>query len=157
LGGFSYFGNPLGVVSRLFGAHRGIEQDARGLTPLGRRLIKRLIARGVWIDLTHASDAALTELVPMVEAAAQPVLLTHAMLRRHRKVERASSDELLRAVARSGGIVGLLPSEDGFDAPKGRACPPGCTEDACAHGVNAFVAVWADAVRSVGAEAVMLG
>jgi microsomal dipeptidase-like Zn-dependent dipeptidase len=157
LPGSSYLGNPLGLAARALDAQGEIERSARGLTPLGRRLIERLIARGVWIDLTHASDAALTEMVPLARAAGQPLLVTHAMLRRHRPVERATSDELLRAIAASGGIVGLLPSEDGFDSPKGRLCPPGCSAEACAHGANAFAAVWADAARIVGAEAVMLG
>ena len=157
LAGTSYLANPLGVATRLLDTHDGIEVDARGLTPMGRRLITRLLARGVWIDLTHASDAALTEILPMVRAAGQPLLVTHAMLRRHRPIERATSDELLAAVAASGGVVGLLPSEDAFDSPKGRICPPGCAAEACAHGVNGFAAVWADAARSVGPEAVMLG
>ena len=157
LGGSSYLGNPLGVAARLFDAQGGIERGARGLTPLGRRLIAELLARGVWIDLTHASDAALTEIVPMVRAAGQPLLVSHAILRRHKPHERATSDELLKAVAASGGIVGLVPSEDAFHLPEGRLCPPGCSAEACEHGVNAFAAVWADAARLLGAEAVMLG
>jgi microsomal dipeptidase-like Zn-dependent dipeptidase len=157
IGGFSYLANPLGVAARLLDAHAGLERDTRGLTPLGRRLVEKLVARGVWIDLSHASDAALAELVPIVQAAEQPLLVTHTMLRRHHPAERATSDELLKAVAASGGIVGLMPSEDAFDAPEGRLCPPGCTAEACARGANAFAAVWADAARLLGAEAVMLG
>jgi microsomal dipeptidase-like Zn-dependent dipeptidase len=157
LAGTSYLANPLGVAERLLDAQGKIEVSARGLTPLGRRLIAKLAARGVWIDLTHASDAALAHIVPMARAAGQPLLVTHAMLRRHRAIERATSDELLSEIAASGGIVGLLPSEDAFEAPKGRICPSGCAAEACEHGVNAFAAVWADAARSLGADAVMLG
>jgi microsomal dipeptidase-like Zn-dependent dipeptidase len=157
LGGSSYLGNPLGVASRLFEPRGSLERSSRGLTPLGRRLISKLLARGVWIDLTHASDAALTQIVPMVRAAGQPLLVSHAILRRHRPVERATSDDLLREVASSGGVVGLVPSEDSFNSPRGRICPPGCSAEACEHGVNAFAAVWADAARLLGADAVMLG
>jgi microsomal dipeptidase-like Zn-dependent dipeptidase len=157
LGGASYLANPLGVVARAGEPRGGIERRTRGLTPLGRRLITKLLARGVWIDLTHASDAALTEIVPMARAAGQPLLVSHAMLRRHRAIERATSDDLLRAIAASGGIVGLVPSEDAFKSPKGRLCPRGCSAEACSRGVNAFAAVWADAARLLGSEAVMLG
>jgi microsomal dipeptidase-like Zn-dependent dipeptidase len=157
LGGVSYFANPLGVVARALEPSGGIERSARGLTPLGRTLIKKLLARGVWIDLTHASDAALTEIVPMARAAGQPLLVSHAMLRRHRAIERATSDDLLRAIASSGGILGLVPSEDAFKSPEGRLCPRGCSAEACSQGVNAFAAVWVDAARLLGAEAVMLG
>lgn len=157
ISGTSYLANPLGVASRLLDPRGEIERSSRGLTPLGRRLITKLLARGVWMDLTHASDAALAEIVPMVRAAGQPLLVSHAIMRRHRRMERATSDDILREVAASGGVVGLLPSEDAFDSPKGRLCPKGCSAEACAYGVNAFAAVWADAARMLGAEAVMLG
>lgn len=157
LAGTSYLANPLGVAARLFDAKGPIDRGARGLTPLGRRLLASLMARGVWIDLTHAADAALTAMVPLVRAAGQPLLLTHAMLRRHRPIERATSDSLLRDVAASGGIVGLVPTEDAFDSPAGRLCPPGCSAAACSQGVNGFAAVWSDAARILGPEAVMLG
>jgi microsomal dipeptidase-like Zn-dependent dipeptidase len=157
MGGSSYFGNPLGVAGRLLEARGEIERGARGLTPLGRRLIAKLTARGVWIDLTHASDAAVAEMAPMLRDAGQPLLVTHALLRRHRPIERATSDELLKAIAATGGVIGLIPSEEAFNSPEGRRCPPGCSAEACEHGVNAFAAVWADAARLAGAEAVMLG
>jgi membrane dipeptidase len=155
--GFQYLSNPLGVAARLLEIHEGIEKNPRGLAPLGRRLVAELLARGVWIDFTHASDAAVREILPMVRAAGQPVLITHAVLRRHRPAERSTSDEMLQAVQASGGIVGLLPSEDAFESPPDRLCLPGCTAEACEHGVNGFAAVWADAARRVGADAVMLG
>lgn len=157
LGGISYLANPLGIASRALEPRGKMEVSSRGLTPLGRRLITNLLARGVWIDLSHASDAALRSIVPMARAAGQPLLVTHAILRQHRAIERATSDALLREVASSGGIVGLVPSEDAFQSPSGRLCPPGCSAEACEHGVNAFAAVWADAARAVGAESVMLG
>ena len=94
LDGFQYVANPLGVVDQLLDPHHddhGLQVNRRGLSPLGRRLAVELIARGVWIDLTHASDASLTDLVPMLERAGHPLLLTHAQLRTRHPVERATS------------------------------------------------------------------
>ena len=162
LDGFQYLANPLGVVDQLLD-HRhdeqGIEVNRRGLSPLGRRLAVELIARGVWIDLTHASDASLTDLVPMLERAGQPLLLTHAQLRTRHAAERATSETMLRRVAASGGVVGLLPSEDAFPnaAPAARFCPAGCSPEACRGSVHTFAEVVDEAAAILGPEAIALG
>lgn len=162
LDGFQYVANPLGVVDQLLDHHhdrRGVQVNRRGLSPLGRRLAVELIARGVWIDLTHASDASSSELVPMLERAGQPLLFTHAQLRSRHRVERATSEAMLRRVARSGGVVGLLPSEDAFPdaAPSKRFCPRGCRPEDCRGSVHVFAEVYVETAAIVGPEAIALG
>lgn len=162
LSGFQYFANPRGVIDQLLDAHadaEGIEVNRLGLTPLGKRLALELIARGVWIDLTHASDRTLRELVPIVEAADQPLLFTHTSLRSERPTERALSNAMLKRVAKSGGIVGLLPSEDAIEQAHGTAryCPKGCSAEACTTSVHAFAAMYTRVAKALGPDAVMLG
>jgi microsomal dipeptidase-like Zn-dependent dipeptidase len=155
--GFQLLANPLGLVDRLLDpSDREPPGSHRGLTPLGRRLAVELLRRGVWIDLTHASDAALDELVPLVEAAGQPLLFTHTPLRRFRAAERSLSDAMLARVAASGGLVGLLPSEDAFEDVAAR-CPVGCEPERCDESLHAFSRVWREAAAVVEPARVMLG
>ncbi|MEZ4443084.1 MAG: membrane dipeptidase [Polyangiaceae bacterium] len=162
LDGFQYVANPMGVVDQLLGGHHdadGTTVSRHGLSPLGRRLARELIARGMWLDLTHASDASFDELATLSESAGHPLLVTHAQLRRYRATERATSDRALRRIARSGGVIGLLPSEDALVDLEGEAppCPAGCSAEACAGGAHAFALAFRHAARLLPAEAISLG
>jgi microsomal dipeptidase-like Zn-dependent dipeptidase len=160
LDGYQFLANPRGIVDGLLDAHHdhaGVSHNPHGLTSLGRRLAVELIRRGVWIDLTHASDPSLDELASLMEQAGHPLLLTHAQLRRHRPAERATSDATLARVAASGGVVGLLPSEDAFARVNASHCPPGCSPEACRKSVHAFATAFTQAAAIVGEQALMLG
>ena len=81
---------------------------ATGLTRLGRDAVNRLEALHVVVDVAHA-DAATT--FDVVEAAARPVISSHAgaAAADDRGFARFLSDDELRAVASTGGVVGLWP------------------------------------------------
>ncbi len=161
MNGFQYLANPIEAADQLLDghAHHGVETNRQGLTPLGERLAIELVRRGVWLDLTHASDAALDKLVPIAGADGRPLLLTHATLRRDRPHERATSDAMLKAVARSRGLVGLLPSDDAFVVPSTDRtfCPRGCSLEACAKGIPALARAYSKMAAVAGAHRVLLG
>ncbi len=90
----------------------GVRVNPRGLTERGRQLVQGLLRRGVWIDFSHASDRAQADLRPLLDQAGQPHLFTHTMLREFYPGERGVSREQLQALAKSQGIVGVLPSQD---------------------------------------------
>lgn len=161
MNGFQYVANPMSVVDQLLDAHcdDGVETNRQGLTPLGERLAVELVERGVWLDMTHSSDEALKTLVPLAERAGQPLLFTHTSLRRHRPAERQLSDAMLLRVKKSGGIIGLLPSDDGFEVmtPARSLCPAGCSVEACRRGVPALATMYRRVGETIGYENVMLG
>lgn len=159
LNGYQYVANPLNLVDQLLDAHchDGVETNRQGLSPLGERLAVELVRRGVWLDLTHASDRSLATLVPIAEAAKQPLLFTHTTLRAHRPTERALSAAMLARVAKSDGIIGLLPSDDALETITPRFCPPGCEPTACAKGLPAFATMYQHVGQAIGFERVMLG
>jgi microsomal dipeptidase-like Zn-dependent dipeptidase len=155
LGGEQAIGNPLGLVDQLLDPHdrQGVSKNRRGLTSFGKRLLRELLRRGVWIDLSHTSDRALADMLPMLRAADQPPLVSHTTLRRHLPAERATSDALLREVRDRRGIVGLMPSAPLLGRIATR-CPETC--DSC-RGANAFATLYREVARVIGPEAVMLG
>jgi microsomal dipeptidase-like Zn-dependent dipeptidase len=161
LNGFQYLANPLNLVDQLLDAHcdHGIETNRQGLTPLGKRLAAELVKRGVWLDLTHASDEALQSLVPIAERAGQPLLFTHTTLRAYRPTERALSEAMLQRVAKSRGILGLLPSDDALETitTNPAFCPSGCSVEACQKGIHAFATMYERVGSAIGFDRVMLG
>lgn len=75
-----------------------------GLTPLGRDWVKQMEARGMLIDLAHASADTLRDVTSM---ATKPVVVSHTGVKGVCNNNRNLSDEQLRAVAATGGVIGV--------------------------------------------------
>src|SRR5574343_1775806 len=73
-----------------------------GLSPLGREVLAECNRLGIALDASHASDAALRDLI---ELSATPPLLTHSGVRAVCDHPRNIGDELLRALAARGGVI----------------------------------------------------
>jgi microsomal dipeptidase-like Zn-dependent dipeptidase len=84
------------------GSAHGIQQG--GLTPLGRELIGRLEGASVIVDLAHASARTIDDVLSM---ATRPVVASHTGVRGTADNARNLSDEQLRGIAATGGIVGI--------------------------------------------------
>ncbi len=79
-----------------------VPRDA-GLTPLGRRAIREMNDTGIVVDLTHVGYRTSRD---AVEASAQPVIISHANPRALADNPRNLPDDLIKAVAATGGVVG---------------------------------------------------
>jgi microsomal dipeptidase-like Zn-dependent dipeptidase len=88
--------------NELAGSMHGIKKG--GLTPLGRDVIRRMEARGMIVDIAHCSQKCVTEILAM---ARRPVVSSHGGVQATCKVNRNLSDEHIRGVARTGGIIGI--------------------------------------------------
>ncbi len=75
-----------------------------GLTPLGRQVVQRMEALGMVVDLAHASHAAVADVLAM---ATRPVVSSHGGVQATCKVNRNLTDDEVRAVARTGGVIGI--------------------------------------------------
>ena len=84
------------------GSAAGVEKG--GLTPLGREWVKQMEDRGMVIDLAHASPATLRDVAAMVT---KPVVVSHAGVKGTCDNNRNLSDDQLRAVAATGGVIGV--------------------------------------------------
>ena len=75
-----------------------------GLTGLGREVLAEMERLRVMVDVSHMSDEAFAD----VEAAAtRPFVASHSNCRAVCDVPRNLTDDQLRAVAQSGGVVGV--------------------------------------------------
>lgn len=80
-------------------------RNPKGLSKRGEALTDYAVSKGLLLDLTHASDRTALDLAARYPDL--PLLFTHQAARELTPCERTISNELLREVRRSGGLVGL--------------------------------------------------
>lgn len=81
------------------------ERTDSGLSDFGLRLIARLNALRLLVDCAHTGHRTSMD---AVEASSAPVVISHANARAVHDNARNIEDELIRAVAASGGLVGTV-------------------------------------------------
>jgi len=75
-----------------------------GLTSFGRRAVRRMNQLGLAVDVSHSSAQTALDVCAVSE---RPVLLTHGGARAVWDIPRMMPDEVLRAVAGTGGVIGI--------------------------------------------------
>ncbi|MEI9947631.1 MAG: membrane dipeptidase [Pseudomonadota bacterium] len=83
------------------------ESKPFGLTDKGRVFVRRAFALGLVVDVSHASDRALAEIVTLADDAHGVVVATHSNARALADHPRNLSDAQLRAIAATGGVIGV--------------------------------------------------
>ena len=78
--------------------------DKQGLTDLGREVVKRMESLGIAVDLAHVSPAAIDDVLAI---ATEPVVVSHGGLQSVCPGPRNLSDEHVRAIAATGGVIGI--------------------------------------------------
>ena len=76
----------------------------RGLTPFGHRVVERLNANRLMVDLSHSGERTCLD---AATASRQPISINHTGCRALNDVPRNKSDAELRLVASRGGFVGI--------------------------------------------------
>jgi membrane dipeptidase len=96
------------------------DPKAKGLSELGRAFVKRVHRAGAIIDVSHSSDATIADVVAIALEDGVPVVATHSNARALAPNRRNLTDDQLRAIAKTGGIVGVN-FHSPFLVPSGRA------------------------------------
>jgi membrane dipeptidase len=81
----------------------GVEQ-AGPLTAFGRHVVAAMNQLGILIDLSHVSEATSWD---ALDRSSRPVVFTHAHADAMTHHPRSKSDDLIRAVADGGGMIGV--------------------------------------------------
>jgi membrane dipeptidase len=90
--------------SNELGDAAGGEMLHGGLTPLGREVIAEMERAGVIVDLAHAAPATFADALAV---ARRPVVVSHAATEARGSHPRNLTDDQIRGVAETGGIVGI--------------------------------------------------
>lgn len=88
--------------SDVAGSMHGVKKG--GITPFGWQVIARMEELGMIVDIAHLSHQGLAELLPRVR---RPVVSSHGGVQATCKTNRNLSDDEIRAVARTSGIIGI--------------------------------------------------
>jgi membrane dipeptidase len=77
----------------------------RGLNDFGKRVIGEMNRLGMMVDVSHVSDPTFWDIV---NTSTKPVIATHSGCRAIANVARNLDDEMLRALAKTGGVCCVL-------------------------------------------------
>jgi membrane dipeptidase len=80
------------------------EERDGGLTDLGRAAVRRMNKVGMTIDVSHSSDRTACD---AIDASEGPILITHAGARALWNTKRMKPDDVLKACAEKGGLIGI--------------------------------------------------
>jgi len=75
-----------------------------GLTEFGKQVVRRMNALGMLVDVSHVSDATFRD---VLATTTKPVIASHSSCRALAHHPRNLTDAQLRAIARTGGVVGI--------------------------------------------------
>lgn len=86
----------------LAGSMHGTQKG--GLTDKGRAVVRRMEEMGMVVDIAHCSPACVADIIAI---ARRPVVSSHGGVQATCGVNRNLSDEQIRGVAATGGIIGV--------------------------------------------------
>jgi membrane dipeptidase len=75
-----------------------------GLTGFGEQVVKEMNKLGLVIDLSHAHDETFWD---VLRVSAAPVIASHSCCRALSEHHRNLTDDMLQALAKNGGVIGL--------------------------------------------------
>ena len=90
-----------------------------GLTGFGRSVVQEMNRLGMMVDISHVSDKTFFD---ALEVSRAPVIASHSSARAIANAPRNMTDDMLRAVAKSGGVV-MINYNAGFLSEAHRTAP----------------------------------
>lgn len=81
------------------------EPGNAGLSVLGKLLVEQLNVDRIVVDVAHGSERTMKE---GITASKAPVIISHSGCRALSDLPRLADDDTLRAMAKSGGVIGIM-------------------------------------------------
>jgi membrane dipeptidase len=88
-----------------------------GLNELGRQVVKEMNRLGMMVDISHVSDDTFWDVLEVSQA---PVLASHSSCRALTPIPRNMTDEMIKALAKKGGVIMINFGSDFVNAAHGR-------------------------------------
>lgn len=112
------------------------------LKPFGYQVVERMEELRILVDVSHLNDEGINDILSV---AKRPIVASHSNCRSVCDHSRNLSDDLIKKIARTGGVVGLT------------FCPPFVAKQSTHTSVEALVAHCRHLYKVGGAEVLALG
>lgn len=103
--GVRYMSPAWSVSTSWAGSSNDEVGQTRGLNDLGKSVIREMNRLGMMVDVSHVSDKTFWDII---ETSNKPIIATHSGCRALANVPRNLTDEMIRAIAKSGGVVSVI-------------------------------------------------
>ena len=98
--------SPAWSVSTSWAGSSGDEiGQTRGLNEFGKNVVREMNRLGMMVDVSHVSDKTFWDIVSI---STKPVVATHSACRAIVDVPRNLTDEMIQALAKTGGVVNVI-------------------------------------------------
>jgi len=98
--------SPAWSVSTSWAGSSGDEIGrTRGMNEFGKSVVREMNRLGMMVDVSHVSDPTFWDIV---NTSTAPVVATHSACRAIADVPRNLTDEMIRALAHTGGVVNVI-------------------------------------------------
>ena len=87
-----------------FAAGAAIEDDSKGVTPLGKEAIKLMDKLGMILDVSHLNEKSFWD---VTEIWGKPIIASHSNSKAIFNHRRNITDDQAKAIAKSGGVIGV--------------------------------------------------
>src|SRR4029077_4610821 len=78
--------------------------EHNGLTDFGKQVVREMNRIGMIVDISHVSDKTFYD---VLEVSTKPVIASHSSCFVYSDVPRNMKDDMFRALAKNGGVVGV--------------------------------------------------
>lgn len=98
--------SPAWSVSTSWAGSSGDEVGkTRGLNDFGKQVVREMNRLGMMVDVSHLSDKTFWD---VVQTSTKPVVATHSACRAITNVARNLTDDMIVALAKTGGVVNVI-------------------------------------------------
>jgi len=103
--GVRYMSPAWSVSTSWAGSSGDAVGEARGLNDFGKQVVREMNSLGMMVDVSHVSDKTFWDIV---NTSTKPVVATHSGCRAIANVPRNLTDEMIVALAKTGGVVNVI-------------------------------------------------
>lgn len=130
------------------------EKRHGGLSDFGREVVSEMNRLGMMVDISHVSDETFEDVIATTQS---PVIASHSSARALTNVPRNLTDDMLRAVAKNGGVV-MVNFYNGFiNTDYARPGMPRPTKSAETATLDMLMAHFEHIIRVAGIDHVGIG
>lgn len=125
-----------------------------GLSEFGKEVIREMNRLGMMVDISHVGDETFQDVIETTEA---PVIASHSSCRALTNVPRNMTDDMLRALAKNGGVI-MINFYNGFiNTDYAKPGDPMPTKSAQTATMEMLMAHFEHAIKVAGIDHVGIG